>query len=287
MGAWYPFPENDMTNFTYANNINTTLATAISSSTTSITLASAANLPSSIPAGSYLAITLNDAATRQVFEIMYATAISGSTLTVLRAQEGTAAQSWLVGDYIFSAPTAGEMETVGLGVTSFNTRTGAVTLTDGDVTTALGYVPYSTAGGTVSGSVTATGNVNASIFSSTGTTGVFSTSATGTLYLRPNGAQSSAGQVVVAQSGNVSIDNGSTTNPGSGVGNFATQITGAYGGGVAMINGTVNWGIWIDASGTLIFGYATSLGALTPVFGITSSGNLVALGTIQGGTAPP
>lgn len=115
----------------------------------------------------------------------------------------------------------------------------------------------------------------------------FSTSATGTLYLRPNGAQSSAGQVVVAQSGNVSIDNGSTTNPGSGVGNFATQITGAYGGGVAMINGTVNWGIWIDASGTLIFGYATSLGALTPVFGITSSGNLVALGTIQGGTAPP
>ena len=287
MGAWYPFPENDMTNFIYANNINTTLATAISSSATSITLASAANLPASIPAGSYLAITLNDAATRQVFEIMYATAVSGSTLTVLRAQEGTAAQSWLVGDYIFSAPTAGEMATVGLGVTSFNTRTGAVTLTDGDVTTALGYVPYSTAGGTVSGSVTATGSINAATtFSSTGTTGILSTGAAGTLYLRPNGPTSATGQVVVAPSGNVGIGN-STTNPGSGVGNFAAQLTGAYGGGVAMINGTVNWGIWIDASGTLIFGYATSLGALTPVFGITSGGNLVALGTIQGGTTPP
>jgi hypothetical protein len=39
----------------------------------------------------------------------------------------------------------------GGGVTSFNTRTGAVTLTSGDVTGALGYTPLSLAGGTMTG----------------------------------------------------------------------------------------------------------------------------------------
>jgi hypothetical protein len=218
-----------MTTFVFANNINTTLASPVSSGATSITLASAAHLPASIPAGEYLAITLQDAATRLNFEIVYATAVSGSTLTVVRAQEGTAALSWLTGDYVFSGPTAGQMESfassgfinpmttegdiiVGTtggtavrlaagtsgyvlttngsgalpvwapgggggssGVTSFNTRTGAVTLSYGDVTTALGYVPYSVNGGTVSGSMTVTGTAT---FNSTVTaTGQVSTAA--------------------------------------------------------------------------------------------------------------
>jgi hypothetical protein len=97
-----------MTIFTFANNVNTTLASAVSSSATSITLASTANLPASIPAGTVLVITLNDAATRQNFEIVYATARAGATLTVLRAQEGTAALSWLTGDFAYSPPTAGQ-----------------------------------------------------------------------------------------------------------------------------------------------------------------------------------
>ena len=200
-----------MTTFVFANNINTTLASPVSPSATTITLASSANLPASPPAGEYLAITLQDAATRLNFEIVYVTAISGATLTVVRAQEGTTALSWLVGDYVFSGPTAGQMSsfassgfvnpmtTIGdiivgttggtavrlaastagyvlttngagalpswapgggggsSGVTSFNTRTGAVTLIYGDVTTALGYTPYSVSGGTVSGNMTVTG----------------------------------------------------------------------------------------------------------------------------------
>ena len=59
-----------MTIFVFANNVDTTLAGAISSSSTSLTLASANGLPSSIPAGAYLVITLNDAATEQNFEII-------------------------------------------------------------------------------------------------------------------------------------------------------------------------------------------------------------------------
>lgn len=102
-----------MTIFVFANNVNTTLAGAVSNSATSITLSSTANLPSSIPSGSVLAITLNDVATRQNFEIVYATAITGATLTVLRAQEGTAALAWLTGDFSYSPPTAGQQGSFG------------------------------------------------------------------------------------------------------------------------------------------------------------------------------
>jgi hypothetical protein len=117
-----------MTIFTFANNVNTTLAGAISASSTSITLASNIGLPLSIPLGQSLAITLNDAATRQNFEIVYATAVTGSTLTVVRAQEGTAALSWLVGDFVYSAPTAGQMANEGQ-IGANNTWTGNNTFT--------------------------------------------------------------------------------------------------------------------------------------------------------------
>jgi hypothetical protein len=101
-----------MTTFIFANNVNTALAGAVSTTATTITLASSANLPSSIPSGFALAITLNDQATRNNYEIVYATAItisgSSATLTVQRAQEGTTALAWLVGDFVFSGPTAGQ-----------------------------------------------------------------------------------------------------------------------------------------------------------------------------------
>lgn len=102
-----------MTTFVFANNVNTTLAGAVSNSATSITLSSTANLPSSIPNGSVLVITLNDVATRRNFEIVYATAITGATLTVLRGQDGTSPLAWLANDFAFSPPTAGQMLAMG------------------------------------------------------------------------------------------------------------------------------------------------------------------------------
>lgn len=102
-----------MTVFTFANNINTTLAGNVSTSATTITLASTANLPASIPSGEVLVITLNDVATRQNFEILYATARTGATLTVLRGQEGTSPLAWLTGDYAYSPPTAGQQGAFG------------------------------------------------------------------------------------------------------------------------------------------------------------------------------
>ncbi|CAB3742574.1 hypothetical protein LMG22037_06611 [Paraburkholderia phenoliruptrix] len=153
-----------MTTFIFANNINTTLAGNVSTSATTITLSSSANLPSSIPSGSALVITLNDRATRQNYEVVYATAITGTTLTVVRAQEGTSALAWLTGDFVFDGPTAGQQasfaQTGGnntwTGTNSFNggisvTGTAAVT---GNVSATAGFsvpntVPYqltSTAG---------------------------------------------------------------------------------------------------------------------------------------------
>ena len=124
-----------MTTFVFANNINTGLASAISPSATSITLESSANLPTSIPGGSYLVLTLNDQATRNNYEIVYASAITGSTLTVLRAQEGTTALSWLVGDYVYSGPTAGQMASFVAG--------GYLPLAGGTLTGGLAIAPAS------------------------------------------------------------------------------------------------------------------------------------------------
>ena len=105
-----------MTAFIYADNVNTTLASALSSSATSLTLASSANLPASIPAGMVFSITLNDDATKQNFEIIYATSISGTTLSgLLRGQEGTVAQAWIVGDLAWNGVTAGQMRGVASG----------------------------------------------------------------------------------------------------------------------------------------------------------------------------
>ena len=95
--------------FVFVNNVNTTLADPITTSTqTTITLTSSAGLPT-LSAGQILALTLNDAATQSQYEIVYVTAISGATLTVERGQEGTTATTWLAGDFAFCAVTAGEL----------------------------------------------------------------------------------------------------------------------------------------------------------------------------------
>lgn len=137
--------------FTFANNINTTLASPVSNSATTITLASTANLPATIPAGQVLAITINDASTRQNYEVMYATARAGATLTVLRGQEGTSALAWLTGDFAYSPPTAGQQSAFGQ-IAANNEWSGQNTFdqsvaVSGSVTTSQGFlvpnnVPY-------------------------------------------------------------------------------------------------------------------------------------------------
>jgi hypothetical protein len=97
--------------FVFANNINTTLALPIISTATTITLASSVGLPS-IPTGEYFVVTLNDAASGQIFEVLYATAVAGANLTVMRGQEGTSALNWSTGDRVYADVTAGELTSI-------------------------------------------------------------------------------------------------------------------------------------------------------------------------------
>lgn len=117
-----------MSNFVLINNFKTTLAAAASSSATTLTLASSTGLPT-LSAGQQMPLTLNDAATGLIYEIVYVTAITGATLTVLRGQDGTAAQSWLIGDYSYVDNTAGVegaiQTTANLGVTNAATAQSA------------------------------------------------------------------------------------------------------------------------------------------------------------------
>ena len=120
--------------YVFANNVQTTLAAAATSTDTTLTLASSANLPT-LAAGDIMPISLNDAATGTIYEICYVTAISGATLTVTRAEEGTTAQNWSVGDFAYSTNTA---QTTGPTGGDPNTPFSASTITASGLITANG-----------------------------------------------------------------------------------------------------------------------------------------------------
>jgi hypothetical protein len=78
---------------------------------TTITLASGGGALFPLPApGQQFALTLNDLATQAVFETVWCTGRAGDVLTIIRAQEGTTAKAWGVGDYVWNGPTAGQMQ---------------------------------------------------------------------------------------------------------------------------------------------------------------------------------
>jgi microcystin-dependent protein len=144
----------------FANNASTALAGGITNvaTTANLTTGSGALFPSP-DAGQYFVATFTDAATGLLREIVHVTAVSGDAVTMVRAQEGTTALAWDSGDFFVNQWTAGQaaaMQQIAdliATVTSFNTRTGAVTMTSGDVTTALGFTPASADSATPTGAV--------------------------------------------------------------------------------------------------------------------------------------
>ena len=94
-----------MTSFVQVNFFTTTISAALTTSDTSLSLGSTTGAPS-IPSGYVwpLILTAND-----IYEVVYVTALSGSTATVERAQEGTTAQAWASGTTIYGAFTAGSV----------------------------------------------------------------------------------------------------------------------------------------------------------------------------------
>ena len=89
----------------YANDAKSTLASALTSSATSLSVANASSFPA-ISAGDEMYLTLADPL-NSVNEIVKCTGVSGTTFTVVRGHESTTAVSWTAGSFVQLRITAG------------------------------------------------------------------------------------------------------------------------------------------------------------------------------------
>jgi len=97
--------------FLFANNASSTLAAPLSATATTATLAPGTGILFPMPAyGQLFALTFVSALTPTLTEIVYVTEMSGDTIvSMLRAQEGTAALAWNMGDLAQAMLTAGAL----------------------------------------------------------------------------------------------------------------------------------------------------------------------------------
>jgi len=89
----------------FGNNARSTLAAAINTSATTITVVNASTFPT-LGGGDVMYLTLSDNL-NSVTEIVKCTGVSGTTFTIVRAQEGTTAASWIISSHVQLRITAG------------------------------------------------------------------------------------------------------------------------------------------------------------------------------------
>lgn len=95
----------------YANNAKTTLAAPVTSSQTSISVSPGTGGLFPLPtAGQAFKVTLVSASSSTVYEICLCTARSGDVLTVIRGQEGTTGQPFVLNDVVGNFDTKGTMD---------------------------------------------------------------------------------------------------------------------------------------------------------------------------------
>ena len=94
-----------------ANNAQSVLAAGISASATSLTLntGTGALFPSPVSGTSFFKLTLIDAATGSLTEIVHVTARTGDVFTIQRGQEGTVPRAWSANDIAANMMTAGTL----------------------------------------------------------------------------------------------------------------------------------------------------------------------------------
>jgi len=97
----------------YANNAKTTLAAPVTSTQTSISVAPGTGSLFPLPvAGEAFKVTLVSASSSTVYEVCLCTARSGDVLTVIRGQEGTTGQPFVLNDVVGNFDTKGTMESL-------------------------------------------------------------------------------------------------------------------------------------------------------------------------------
>jgi len=105
----------------YSNNVDTTLAVELSAAGTSATLTDGSALQAPT-GGDFEIVTLTALG---VYEVVKVTARSGNVVTIERAQEGTTAQTWVIGTRVFAGATAGTLERL---VQNDSSNTGALAI---------------------------------------------------------------------------------------------------------------------------------------------------------------
>ena len=96
--------------YKFINNFETTLSSAITAAATSMTVANVAGL--SLANGEVYRLTIQNA-DASLFELVDVTAISGNTLTIERAKEGTTALEWASGSTVLCDVTAAQLAQIG------------------------------------------------------------------------------------------------------------------------------------------------------------------------------
>ncbi|HHX5192636.1 TPA: gp53-like domain-containing protein [Yersinia enterocolitica] len=122
-----------------ANNASTVLSAGISASATTLTVNTGTGglFPSPVSGTSFFKLTLIDAATGTLTEIVHVTARTGDTMTIIRGQEGTVSRLWSANDIAANMMTAGTLDlfaqSVSLGgAASLNVGTAAGTVAAGN-----------------------------------------------------------------------------------------------------------------------------------------------------------
>lgn len=94
-----------------ANNAQTVLAAGISSTATSLTVNAGTGtlFPSPVAGTSFFKLTIIDAATGSLTEIVHVTARNGDVFTIQRGQEGTVQRAWSANDIVANMMTAGTL----------------------------------------------------------------------------------------------------------------------------------------------------------------------------------
>lgn len=206
----------------YANNANTTLASGITNSQTTLAVASSTGgeFPAIGSGPNEFYCTITDAATDLLREIVLVTDRSGDTFTIVRAQQGTTARAYLAGDYVQQLVTAGDLanfvQASQLPSVSPGGTSGNVQFNNG--TSALGgaaHVNVSAAGdalevGSPTGGMPAPGGINAGLLYQEGvqveTIEASSLAGTGFRQMSPDGYMEQWGIVNVTTVGVITVN---------------------------------------------------------------------------------
>jgi len=257
----------------FSNNASTALSGAALSTDLTLALTSATGFPAPSSPDYYYATIAN--ATNTAWEIVKVTGLSGTTLTVIRAQDGTSAAGWPSGSIIEIRPVAQamrDMQTNPNGPVNIANTTASTTTTTGALTIAGGL---GVAGQINTGSLVA-GNVGSANATATLQNNMTTTDPAATTY----GFYAKSSMVTTADNakgilGGVAIGNY------AGANNLTIGITGLYGlaqnqatagtmgGAYGLVGGVVNSGAGTITNAVgMNASVSKTAGAITNAYGI-------------------